>query len=80
MWWFNGDWGWGWIGFLVMIFFMVIFWGAIIFLVVWAVRQLSGRSGGSRAGSSHAIDIARERYARGEINKEDFDRIKRDLS
>ena len=80
MWWFSGDFGWGWFGFIVMIFFMIVFWGAIILLVVWAVRQFARRSNSSGTGGSRAIDIARERYARGEINKEELEQIKRDLS
>lgn len=62
---------------------MVIFWAAVALLVVWAVRSW----GGGRPGPGHvrpppqsALDIARERYARGEINDEETERIRRDLS
>ncbi|MBE0479926.1 MAG: SHOCT domain-containing protein [Dehalococcoidia bacterium] len=77
MWHFDGD-GWWW-GFGVwMIILMVLFWGAIIALIVWAVRALLGR----REDTSRPtpLDIARERYAKGEITREEFEQIKRDLS
>ena len=59
---------------------MLLFWGLIIWFIVWAVRKVSqvGKDGGSSGGS--AIDIAKERYARGEINKEEFEQLKKDLS
>ena len=58
--------------------FMIIFWGGLIALIVWAVTRLTRRS--SPAGRQDALDIARERYARGEITREQFDQIKKDLS
>jgi putative membrane protein len=68
-------WGWG-VGWwwLVMPIGMIIFWGGIIALIVWAIRQFTERRDGS------AIDIARARYARGEISREEFDQIRRDLA
>ena len=57
---------------------MVIFWVGLIALVVWAVNKLSGR--GSSETKHNPMDIAKERYACGEILKEDFERIKKDLS
>jgi putative membrane protein len=61
---------------------MVAFWGLVIALVVWGIRQLTER-GGSSSGTSekrNPLDIAKERYAKGEILKEEFDQIKKDLS
>ena len=58
--------------------FMVLFWGAVIALIVWLVQQASAASR-SPAGKP-PLDIARERYARGEINKEEFDQLRRDLT
>ena len=70
-------WGWGggWWR-LVMPIGMIIFWGGIIALIIWAIRQLSEGGG----GKGNAIDIARARYARGEISHEEFERLRRDLS
>jgi putative membrane protein len=72
MWW--GNWGWG-MG--LMMFLGLIFWGSIIWLVVWAVSRTRHEP---QAGGRHdALDIARARYAKGEITKEQFDQIKKDL-
>ena len=56
---------------------MLLFWGAIIALIVFAVR---GFSAGSRpGGKSNAEDILREPYARGEIDEEEYERRKAKL-
>ncbi len=57
---------------------MVIFWGAIIALIVWGIKKLTER-GGSTPGRN-PLDVAKERYAKGEISREDFEQIKKDLS
>lgn len=70
-----GDWGGGW--WIAMVFMMVIFWAAVIFLVVWTARSFAG----SREQPHRTpLDIARERLARGEISEEEFERIRRHLS
>jgi putative membrane protein len=53
----------------------VLFWGAIIWLFV---RVFGPRDEGQSRDES-AIEIARRRYARGEISREDFEQIRRDL-
>lgn len=58
----------------------VLFWGAIIFLIVWAVRRSSQGHGAGTPGNRSALDIAKERYARGEITKEQYEQIKKDLT
>ncbi len=63
---------------VVGILFMVLFWVAIVALIVWAVRSF-GRREEAHLPKKSALDIARERYARGEITREEFDQIKRDL-
>jgi putative membrane protein len=53
----------------------------IVALAIWGIVALlrHGRSRPADRGNG-AMAIVRERYARGEINKEEFDRIKKDLS
>ncbi len=57
---------------------MVVFWAAVIWLIVWGVSQL-GRGGRARDDES-ALDIARRRYARGEITREEFEQLRQDLA
>ncbi len=74
MWyWGDGMMWWMGLGFL----FFVLFWGAVIWLIVWVVRQATGKG---TSGTKNALDIARERYARSEITKEQFEQIKKDVS
>lgn len=70
-------WGWGpWgIGMMLM---MLVFWGLIIVALVLGIRWLARQGREPRTDS--ALDILRQRYARGEINKEEFEAKKRDLS
>jgi putative membrane protein len=69
-----GMWGaWG----LVMMLMMLVFWGLIIAGLVLAIRWLMSPS--RHAGSDAALDILRQRYARGEIDREEFLARKRDL-
>ena len=52
--------------------------GALIGFITWAVIRFSRRDG-SESKANH-VDIAKERYAKGEISKEEFEQIKKDLS
>lgn len=61
---------------------MIVFWGLIIGLVVWGVSRLSGdqRPAERAPGSEQSpMDIARSRYARGEISRDEFTQIRKDL-
>ncbi len=77
LWWYAFNHGWGWVGMM----FMVVFWAVIIGLIIWGVVRMN-KYGCCMRHEHHgrAIDIAGERYAKGEISKEEFDRIKKDLS
>ncbi len=61
---------------------MLLFWGAVVLAIVVAVRWLggSGRTDGPPAGASSALAILEERFARGEIDAEEFEERKRRLS
>lgn len=68
----GGDWGWG--------LLMMLFWAAVLIaIVVLIIRGFgTGRDGDHKAND--AVSIAKERYARGEITKKEFEQLKQDLS
>ena len=57
---------------------MFLFWGAVIAFIAWAVIKLTKRD--SSVSKINHIDIAKERYAKGEISKEEFEQIRKDLT
>jgi putative membrane protein len=63
---------------------MVLFWGALIVGAVWLARSLFPNSQQPPASSTRseasAEDILKQRYARGEISKDQYDQMRRDLS
>lgn len=59
------------------ILFMVLLWAAIILLIVWLYRQIRGTGAGELSKS--ALDILKERYAKGEITKAEFEEMKKEL-
>lgn len=73
----DGGWSWVWM------IWMSLFWIVVIGLIAWGIVSFSRHehrhdSGGSATNS--ALEIARQRYAKGEINAEEFEKLKRDLS
>ena len=80
------EWGWGmhpmgWMGGfwgIGMMFMMLLFWILISAGLVLGVRWLLSQDRERRSDS--ALEILRQRYARGEINKEEFEAKKEDLS
>jgi putative membrane protein len=74
-----GGYGMGVFGSIFMIAFWILLLAGVFFLVRWLVRGSSGHSGDARSGSS-ALEILEQRYARGEIDREEFEQKKRDLS
>ena len=69
-----GGWGLGYPG-----FGMIVVWVLIIVLAVWLVRGFAG-TGPERNKSKSARKILEERYARGEIDRDEFEQKRRDLS
>jgi putative membrane protein len=58
----------------------VILWGLIIWAVYTVVSRLGGGQSSQPPREESALDIAKRRYARGEISKEEYDRLRADLS
>lgn len=62
---------------------MLLFWGLVVFAIVMAVRGFAGgcRSVSRETGTRDktALDILAERYARGEIDKTEFEQKRADL-
>jgi putative membrane protein len=56
---------------------MLVFFGLVIAALVLGIRWLVTQGRESRSDS--ALDILRQRYARGEIDKDQFEALKRDL-
>lgn len=84
MMWHAGD-GTGWWMLLWGGIMMLLFWGAIIGLIAWVVQSFAGHPAGAdareRSPAPRApLDIARERYARGEIGQDEFAQIRRELA
>jgi putative membrane protein len=70
-------WGWGYFG----VVHMLLWWALIVLGIVVLVKWLASGSATSRGDSfgGRALEVLKERYARGEIGKEEFEQKKRDL-
>ena len=71
-----GGYGMGWFGGIIMVAFWIAVVVGIIFLIRWLV--LSAKGGGSGSEES-ALEILKKRYARGEIDKKEFEQKKKDI-
>jgi putative membrane protein len=76
MWGYGYGGGWGVFGTLLML----LWWVLIILGIVVLVRWLFGARRGGSAAEDRALAILRERYARGEIDKTEYEARKKDLS
>lgn len=76
MWW-NGGWGGMILGPLLMIFVPAVLIAGLL-LVLWRFRPPS--TGPSSASPQSPLDILKERFARGEIDKEEYEERRRILS
>ncbi|HEU0186497.1 MAG TPA: SHOCT domain-containing protein [Gallionellaceae bacterium] len=74
-----GDYGWEWGG-MGMGIGMLLFWGILIAFVVLLIRLSAGSDAfRGRSREKSALDLLKERYARGEIGREEFEQKKRDI-
>ena len=70
-----GGWGMG-LGFV----FMLLFWGLVILGIIALIRWLMTQSSPTRSSRDKSpLEIVQERYARGEIDREEYEQKMRDL-
>jgi putative membrane protein len=76
------DGSWGILGILGVLV-QLLFWGGLLAVIVWAVvRITANRQGGgtdARVGGDSAEEVLRQRFARGEIDAEEYDERRRIL-
>ena len=67
-----GNWAWigGW---------MIFIWVAVFGLIVWGVIKLTKHSINWTSKEHDTLDILKERYAKGEISREEYETIKKEL-
>lgn len=68
------DYGWG-MGYGWL--FMIIFWGLVVLGIIYLVQSIV--RGSRNEAKESAVEILKKRYARGEITKEEFERMRADL-
>jgi putative membrane protein len=72
--WNGGGWGWG--AWFAMGFMMLVFWGAIVAIVIVAIRSWGHRpespSAAGTGSEDDALRVLDTRFARGEIDAEEY--------
>ena len=66
--WFSGGYG--------NMVFIIVFWIIAIAVIIWLVKE---KKFSSLFNSKDALDILKERYAKGEINKQKYEQMKKEL-
>lgn len=60
--------------------FMWIFWILLILAIIWLAKVFFSNSDNQEKRSKSAEEILKERYARGEIDREEFEQKRKDLN
>jgi putative membrane protein len=72
--------GMGWFGMIMMLLFWALVIAGIVFLIQKLVRSSGDKTSRSNKGAdSNAMDILKERYARGEITQDEFEAMKKEI-
>jgi len=85
--WPYGRWGMMWPGMMagspwmwLMPVLLIVFVGLIVWAIVALVRGSNGSKGQESSRTGSALEVLKQRYARGEISKEEYEEKKRDLT
>jgi len=58
---------------------MILFWVLVIVAIVLIVKYVARTPPGNQGQGEAPLDILKRRYAKGELTKEQFDKMKEDL-
>lgn len=72
-------WHWGGMWIFPMIMFVIMIILMFMFVGRWGYRPPWWGSGGPGGESETALEILKKRYAKGEVTKEEFEQMKKDL-
>ena len=78
-------WNYGWGMMFLGGLLMLLFWGIVIALAVWAIRKFTRSERDREEGKplafreDSALEILKQRYAKGEISREEYQNMRRDL-
>jgi len=73
--------GLGWVGMIINMIISIAMIIGVVFLVVWIVKRLGNNESGQQINNStpSVIEIVKQRYAKGEITREEFQKFMVDL-
>ncbi len=74
-----GTWVGGWFGMIIMMLFWILIIVGLVYLIKWLVVSLRAKDTRWQGRTSAALDILKERYARGQIDLDEFERRRRVL-
>ncbi len=71
-----GSWPFSWFGMGLGFIFMILFWGLIIWLIIWIVTRYTKPQTGK---TESAMEILKKRFAKGEITKRQYEDMKKEI-
>lgn len=60
--------------------FMLLFWGLVVALIAGLMIRIAGKRRDPASHGESAMDILKKRYAKGEITREEYESVKKDIT